>query len=55
MMAVAKYCVGCSFCMMVCPEGAISVKGNAEIDPEICNECRKCKIYCPVGAIRLVE
>jgi len=55
MMAIANYCVGCAFCMFVCPEGAIRVVGNAEIDSEKCSECKRCMRYCPVEAIRYVE
>lgn len=32
MITIANYCVGCAFCMFVCPEKAIKVVGNAEID-----------------------
>jgi Fe-S-cluster-containing hydrogenase component 2 len=41
--------------MFVCPEEAVSVRGNAEIDEEKCSECKKCMLYCPVEAIRFVK
>lgn len=55
MITIANYCVGCAFCMFVCPEKAIKVVGNAEIDAEKCSECKRCMRYCPVEAIRYVE
>ncbi|HID43054.1 MAG TPA: 4Fe-4S dicluster domain-containing protein [Archaeoglobaceae archaeon] len=55
MIAIANYCVGCAFCMFVCPEEAISVLGNAEIDRDKCSECKRCMRYCPVEAIRFVR
>ncbi|MFO7967743.1 MAG: 4Fe-4S binding protein, partial [Archaeoglobaceae archaeon] len=32
MITVANYCVGCAFCMLVCPEEAVQVLGCPDID-----------------------
>ncbi len=55
MITVANYCVGCAFCMLVCPEEAVQVLGRPEFDMEKCNECKRCVRNCPVEAIRFVE
>jgi len=52
---ITNSCVGCAFCKLVCPEGAIEVIGKAEIDMQNCADCRKCVRYCPVDAIKVVE
>jgi len=48
-------CVGCALCVDVCPEGAISVNGKAEIDREKCTGCGTCVEECPQDAISLTE
>ena len=55
MIGVTRYCVGCSFCRLVCPTGAIDVMGKAEINHELGIECRKCVDYCPLEALRVIE
>ncbi len=49
-------CDGCSACVEVCPEGAISlVNGVARIDSGSCTECEACVQACPTGAIRVAR
>lgn len=46
-------CTGCSACYSVCPQGAISMRQDAEgfyipaIDEEKCNHCMRCEKVCP--------
>ena len=45
-------CTGCGACVEVCPEGAISLKGDkASIDQSLCNSCGRCLEACGDGAI----
>ncbi len=50
---ITDACVGCAFCMLVCPYDAIEVFGRAMIDYETCNACMKCIMYCPNSAIEI--
>lgn len=52
---IASQCTGCSMCEFECPNGAISMKGDAfAINPKQCTECAginempKCAEICPV-------
>ena len=47
---IENRCVGCSLCVPVCPEEAISCFGKAEVIDN-CTECLLCLEYCPVGAL----
>ena len=44
-------CTGCSYCMITCPEEAITldIKKNVYpiIDPEKCTKCGECIYTCP--------
>jgi len=47
-------CTGCSACIDVCPEGAITLAdGIAEVDVAKCTECGLCVDACPVEAISI--
>ncbi len=47
-------CSGCSACMDVCPEDAITMDGDtAVIDAAKCTECGLCVDACPVAAISI--
>jgi len=50
---ITDACVGCAFCMLVCPYDAIVVFGRARVDYETCNACMKCIMYCPNSAIEV--
>ncbi|MBT9163045.1 MAG: Electron transport complex subunit RsxB [Dehalococcoidia bacterium] len=50
-------CLGLRDCLVVCPQGAISIKpenGVAVIDLEKCNGCGLCLVECPLNLIELV-
>jgi uncharacterized pyridoxamine 5'-phosphate oxidase family protein/Pyruvate/2-oxoacid:ferredoxin oxidoreductase delta subunit len=47
-----KYCTGCGVCRKQCPQGCISIKGTARINPEHCLHCGLCREVCPSGAIK---
>lgn len=48
-------CLGCSLCVLACPEEAVTVRaGTAEIDQEKCVECMECVDNCPADAIEEV-
>ena len=44
-----KNCIGCKLCLLVCPEGCISEKGNKnfECDFLFCKGCGMCADICP--------
>lgn len=45
-------CTGCGTCLDVCPQGAISLRGDkAEIDRRLCVECGMCLDVCAAGAV----
>lgn len=44
-------CMGCALCLEVCPTGAISMDGSANINPAKCTACLACVEHCPQGAI----
>ncbi|HEY0837157.1 MAG TPA: 4Fe-4S binding protein [Azospirillum sp.] len=47
---------GCTRCMDVCPEGAISsIAQSIALNPSACRGCESCVAACPSGAMRLVE
>ncbi|MCK4563200.1 MAG: 4Fe-4S binding protein [Verrucomicrobia bacterium] len=47
-------CTGCSACVDVCPEEAITMDGDiAVIDAAKCTECGLCVDACPVEAISI--
>ncbi|MFC1899021.1 4Fe-4S dicluster domain-containing protein [Chloroflexota bacterium] len=50
-------CLGLGDCVVVCPQGAISIKpenGVAVVDPEKCTGCGLCISECPQALIELV-
>jgi len=47
----ADLCVGCSYCRLNCPVGAVEwAQGKARIT-DSCNACGRCLRVCPVLAI----
>ncbi|MHA1167763.1 MAG: 4Fe-4S binding protein [Candidatus Hodarchaeales archaeon] len=44
-------CVGCSYCKIACPYGAVIVEGVSNIDNNLCKDCGKCLKICPISAI----
>jgi|GEM_PF-254325 Fe-S-cluster-containing hydrogenase component 2 len=51
LMKITENCVGCAFCMIICPYDALKVFGRAEINYEKCTGCLKCIMYCPTSSI----
>ena len=47
-------CLGCSLCVLACPEEAVEAHVVATIDDEKCVDCLECIINCPVDAIEEV-
>ncbi|MHA2248385.1 MAG: 4Fe-4S binding protein [Candidatus Hodarchaeales archaeon] len=43
-------CVGCAYCLMVCPIESFKVEGVSYFLQK-CNKCGLCIISCPVSAI----
>ena len=52
---IEGFCVGCSLCVLECPEEAISARSKASIDIDRCTECQSCVIACPCDAIEEVQ
>ena len=50
---INEACVGCAFCMLVCPYDAMEVFGRARVNYEACTACLKCVMYCPNSAIEV--
>ena len=56
-------CIGCKFCVMVCPFGVMNVSsdGKVAVKCDLCIERTKaglepaCVMACPTGALKLVE
>ncbi|RLG38734.1 MAG: ferredoxin [Candidatus Alkanophagales archaeon] len=51
MLKIEGDCTGCGYCEMVCPSGAITVWGRAEIDVKNCVGCLRCMGVCPTRLI----
>jgi ferredoxin len=50
--SVAPTCAGCTGCVAVCPEAAISVSsGGIEIAQDRCVRCGYCVVVCPVEGV----
>ncbi|MBT3260194.1 MAG: 4Fe-4S binding protein [Deltaproteobacteria bacterium] len=47
-------CVGCSLCVPICPEEALSCYGLVIVN-EYCTDCLECIEFCPVGAFQEPE
>jgi uncharacterized protein (DUF362 family)/Pyruvate/2-oxoacid:ferredoxin oxidoreductase delta subunit len=54
---IAKDCIACEECLLICPEGVISLRGeehvHAWIDDQGCIRCYCCHETCPENAIEL--
>ncbi len=48
-------CIGCSLCVIECPEEAISARSIAVIDKDKCISCKKCIKHCPGDAIKEIQ
>jgi len=48
-------CIGCEYCIEVCPTGAITMLGNGKvrIKRRLCTNCGECAEICPARAIKL--
>ncbi len=44
-------CLGCSLCVLECPEEAITARSIAVIDEDKCTDCMECLDSCPVDAM----
>ena len=40
-------CTGCGYCLLSCPQDAISSDGWAKVDENRCNDCNICVFVCP--------
>ena len=49
----AAACSSCDACRAVCPFGAITVNGHAQVTWEACMGCGVCTAQCPESAITL--
>lgn len=53
---VREMCTGCGSCVLVCPNGALSlVVDRVSLDRSRCDECGACVDVCPSGALLPVE
>lgn len=51
-LADKNLCIGCCNCLIICPVGAIELKGNkAYIDNDSCVSCKVCIGDCPQNAL----
>ena len=46
-------CVHCGQCLVLCPAGVFSRRGDGGISAraELCNRCGRCREFCPAGAL----
>lgn len=51
---IADWCQGCGLCIEVCPQGALSLSGQARVDPEACVLCGYCGRVCPHFCLKIV-
>ena len=53
----AKRCIGCQFCVQVCPRGCFvfdTDNNKAELaEPILCLKCRACELNCEGNALRI--
>ncbi|HOK81903.1 MAG TPA: RnfABCDGE type electron transport complex subunit B [Clostridia bacterium] len=51
-----KGCIACGLCAKICPQSAITMKGNLPIiDYDKCNACGDCLAKCPTKVIRWLK
>ena len=52
-----KRCIGCQFCVQVCPRGCFEFDDNKNkaklVEPILCLKCRACEMNCESGVIRI--
>ncbi|MFX1282806.1 MAG: ferredoxin family protein [Promethearchaeota archaeon] len=50
-------CIGCQFCIQVCPRGCFTFDTNKTkaklVKPAICLKCRACELNCEGDALRI--
>ncbi|MGC8878994.1 MAG: FAD-dependent oxidoreductase [Anaerolineae bacterium] len=47
MRLLRECCSGCAYCIMVCPQNALTTDGWAHLLPERCTDCNLCYYACP--------
>jgi phytoene dehydrogenase-like protein/NAD-dependent dihydropyrimidine dehydrogenase PreA subunit len=47
MKVIREKCTGCGYCLLSCPQDAISSDGWATVDEGLCNDCNVCYFVCP--------
>ena len=52
-----KNCIGCTMCVLICPEGCIAgtEKNTYDADLAYCKGCGNCALICPKKDIEMVK
>ncbi|MHB1653432.1 MAG: aldo/keto reductase [Desulfitobacteriaceae bacterium] len=51
---IADWCQGCGQCLAACPQGALYLKGQVEVDRKACVLCGYCGRACPHFCLKIV-